>query len=286
DIAMYKAKEKGKNQFVMCSTVIKEEVNFKSKLTNNLYHALERHELVVYYQPQVSLETGRIIAVEALLRWQHPKLGLIPPKVIIPLAEQTGLINPICEWVLKTACTQNKAWQKMGLPHVRIAINISATQFRNPLLISQIKKLLKDTGLKPRYLELELTENIAINKASYIVGLLNALKKLGVFISIDDFGTEYSSLSRLKLLSIDQLKIDKQFIDGIVENEKDQAIVNTIILLAKNLGLSVIAEGAETEEQVNYLKENRCDTVQGFYYYQPMPAAEMTAVLQHKIMIP
>lgn len=285
DIAMYKAKEKGKNQFVMCSTVMKEESNFKNKLTSHLYHALERDELVVHYQPQISLETGRIVAVEALLRWQHPELGLIQPKVIIPLAEQTGLINPIGEWVLRTACSQNKAWQEMGLPHVRIAVNISATQFRNPLLISQIKKLLKDTGLKPRYLELELTENIAINKASYIIGLLNGLKKLGIFISIDDFGTEYSSLSRLKLLSINQLKIDKQFIDGIVENEKDQAIVNTIILLAKNLGLSVIAEGAETEEQVNYLKENRCDTVQGFYYYQPMPAAEMTAVLSQGINI-
>ena len=282
DIAMNKAKEKGKNNFVLCSTVIKEEINFKNKLISNLYHALEKHELRVYYQPQICLKTGRIVAVEALLRWQHPELGIILPKVIIPLAEQTGLINPIGEWVLMTACSQNKSWQDMGLPPIRIAVNISATQFRNPLLISEMKKLIRETDLKPRYLELELTENIAINKSSYIVNVLNGLKKLGVYISIDDFGTEYSSLSRLKLLPMDQIKIDKQFIDGIVENEKDQAIVNTIILLAKNLGLNVIAEGAETQEQIDFLKAQQCDTVQGFFYYKPMPAAEMEQLLRQK----
>lgn len=282
DIAMYKAKEKGKNNYVLCSAMIKEEVQFISKLTGDLYHALERDQLMVYYQPQVCLQTGRIEAVEALLRWQHPELGMIPPKVIIPLAEQTGLINPIGEWVLKTACHQNKLWQDNGLPQIRVAINISATQFRNPLLISQIKKLIKETGLKPKYLELELTENIAINKSSYIVGVLNGLKKLGLYISIDDFGTEYSSLSRLKLLPMDQIKIDKQFIDGIAENEKDQAIVNTIIRLAKNLGLSVVAEGVETQAQINFLKEQKCDTVQGFFYHKPMPAAEIEQLLQQK----
>ena len=286
DIATYKAKEKGKNQFVLCSTVIKEEVDLKNKLTSNLYHALERNELRVYYQPQVCLQTGKIVAVEALLRWQHPELDIIPPKVIIPLAEQTGLINPIGEWVLKTACSQNKAWQDMGLPPIRVAINISATQFRNPLLIYQLKKLIKETDLKPKYLELELTENIAIDKSSYIISVLNGLKKLGVYLSIDDFGTEYSSLSRLKLLPIDQIKIDKQFIDGITEDEKDRAIINTIILLAKNLGLNVIAEGAETEEQVKFLKEKRCDTVQGFYYYKPMTAVEMERVLRENIGTP
>lgn len=280
DIALYKAKDKGKNNYILCSLLMKEEVNFKNKLTSNLYHALENRELQVYYQPQVCLKTGKIIAVEALLRWQHPELGIILPKVIIPLAEQTGLINPIGEWVLKTACSQNKAWQDSGLPPVRIAVNISASQFGNPMLIGMLKKLLKETELKPKYLELELTENIAIDKSSYIIRILSGLKKLGLYLSIDDFGTEYSSLSRLKLLPVDQLKIDKQFIDGIVGNEKDQAIVNTIIQLAKNLGIDVIAEGAETEEQVNFLKENRCDTVQGFYYYHPMPAAEMVAVLR------
>lgn len=286
DIAMYKAKDKGKNNYVLCSATIKEEVNFKNILTSQLYHALENQELVVYYQPQVCLQSGKIVAVEALLRWRHPELGMIPPKLMIPLAEQTGLINPIGEWVLTTACQQNKAWQEMGLPPIRMAINISATQFRNPQLISQLKKLLKESDLKPRYLELELTENIAINKDSYIVGLLNGLKKLGLFISIDDFGTEYSSLSRLKLLPIDQLKIDKQFIDGIVGSEKDQAIVNTIILLARNLGIGVIAEGAESENQVNFLKANHCDLVQGFYYYQPMPAAEIEAVLGQSLKQP
>lgn len=285
DIAMCKAKEKGRNNYVLCSATIKEEVKLKNKLTGNLYHALDNHELRVYYQPQICLTTGKIVAVEALLRWQHPELGIIPPKVIIPLAEQTGLINPIGEWVLMTACSQNKLWQDMGLPPVRMAVNISATQFRNPLLISQMKKLIKETNLKPRYLELELTENIAIDKSSYIVNVLNGLKKLGLYISIDDFGTEYSSLSRLKFLPMDQIKIDKQFIDGITENEKDQAIVNTIILLAKNLGLSVIAEGTETEEQIDYLKAQQCDMVQGFFYYKPMPTAEMEAVLRQETNI-
>ena len=205
---------------------------------------------------------------------------MILPRVIIPLAEQTGLINPIGEWVLETACHQNKQWQDGGLPPIRVAVNISATQFRNPLLISQLKKLLKESDLKPSYLELELTENIAIHKSSYIISVLNELKRLGLFISIDDFGTEYSSLSRLKLLPIDQIKIDKQFIDGIAGNKKDQAIVNTIIQLAKNLGLSVIAEGAETEAQINFLKDKKCDTVQGFFYYKPMPAAEMETILR------
>lgn len=281
-IAMYKAKEKGKNQYVVCSETIKEEVHLKMILTNSLYHAQERHELIIYYQPQVCLKTEKIVAVEALLRWQHPELGMISPTVMIPLAEQTGLINPIGEWVLKTACWQNKTWQDMGLPHVRMAVNISATQFRNPILISQVKNILVETGLKPKHLELELTENIAINKSNHIVSALNGLKKLGVFISIDDFGTEYSSLSRLKMLPIDQIKMDKQFVDGITGSEKDQAIANTIILLGKNLGLNVIAEGVETEAQIKFLKENLCDTVQGFYYYRPMPAEEIEKVLRQE----
>lgn len=282
DIAMYKAKDKGKNQYVICSGMIKEEINFKMVITNSLYHAQERQELMVHYQPQVCLKTGKIVAVEALLRWQHPVRGMIPPGVMIPLAEQTGLINPIGAWVLKTACHQNKAWQDMGLPHVRMAINISATQFRNPILISQVKNILIETGLKPKYLELELTENIAIKKSNYIISALNGLKKLGISLSIDDFGTEYSSLSRLKMLPIDQIKMDKQFVDGIVGSEKDQAIANTIIQLGKNLGLDVIAEGVETEAQIKFLKENSCDTVQGFYYYMPMPPEEIEKVLSQQ----
>ena len=282
NIAMYKSKEKGKNHFVLCSPVIKEEVNFKTKLTNHLYHALERDELELHYQPQICLQTGKIVGVEALLRWTHPELNMIPPNVFIPLAEQTGLINPIGEWVLKTACCQNKAWQEMGLPPVRMAVNISATQFRNPKLTTLIKKLLKETDLKPRYFELELTENIAINQSDYIIEILDRLRKQGVFISIDDFGTEYSSLSRLKTLPIDQIKIDKQFIDGVAKGKTDQAIVNTIILLAKNLGLNVIAEGVETHEQLAFLKDIQCDSVQGFYYHRPMPAQELEIILQYQ----
>lgn len=286
DIAMYKSKEKGKNQYVLCSPAIKEEAHFKTQLTGHLYHALEREELQLYYQPQICLQSGKIVGVEALLRWLHPELQMIPPQMIIPLAEQTGLINPIGEWVLETACRQNKVWQEMGLPPVRMAVNISATQFRNPGLTNHLKKLLKETDLKPRYLELELTENIAINQADGIVAILERLKKLGVFISIDDFGTEYPSLSRLKTLPIDQLKIDKQFIDGVVDDEKDQTIVTAIILLAKNLGLNVISEGVETAEQLAFLKERQCDLVQGFYYHRPMPAEELQKILQQQKNIP
>jgi diguanylate cyclase (GGDEF)-like protein len=280
DIAMYKAKERGKNRYVLCSPDLKEEIRHKNELLGSIHGVLDRKELLIHYQPQVCLATGRIIAVEALLRWQHPIYNMVSPKTIIPLAEQTGMINPIGEWVLRTACRQNRQWQEMGLPQIRMAVNMSATQFRNPKLNSLIMRILKETDLKPKYLELELTENIAINRSDFIVGVLERLKKLGVFISIDDFGTEYSSLSRLKMLPIDQLKMDKQFVDGLAENEKDQAIANTIILLAKNLGLHVIAEGVETREQINFLQEHQCDSVQGFYYYQPMSAAEIENLLK------
>ena len=280
DIAMYNAKEKGKNRFELCSPNMKEEVLMKIRLSNNLYRALDRKELVIHYQPQISVQSKQIIGLEALLRWNHPEMGLISPVRFIPLAEQSGLISPIGEWVLRTACAQNKAWQDAGLASVRMAINISVNQFRNPEFVSQVENILRDTKLDPQYLELEITESIAIKESDYIIEILNRLKKLGLSISIDDFGTEYSSLSRLKLLPIDRIKMDMQFVHGINSSDKDRAITKVIISLAQNLGLKVIAEGVETEQQLEFLSQRMCDEVQGFYYYQPMPAQEVEPILR------
>ena len=280
DIAMYSAKDKGKNQYVVCSSDMKDSVHMKMKLTNNLYRAQERNELVLYYQPQVDLLSKQIIGLEALIRWNHPELGMIPPTVFIPLAEQTGLINSIGEWVLNNACRQNKIWQDMKLPHVRMAVNLSVNQFRNPDIVNQVHKVLQETCLDSKYLELEITESIAIKESAYIIKVLNRMKELGVSISIDDFGTEYSSLSRLKLLPIDRIKVDIQFVRGIEGSNKDKAITKAIINLAKNLELKVIAEGVETEKQLDFLTQGMCDEVQGYYYYKPMIAEDVELLLQ------
>ncbi len=283
DIAMYNAKAKGKNQYVLCTEDIKQRVQQKVKVSNQLFRVLDRNELIVYYQPQVSLPSCRIVGVEALLRWNHPEMGMVPPITFIPLAEQTGLINGIGEWILKTACIQNKKWQQMGLPLVRMAVNVSVNQFRDPNMVEKVKKILMETGLAPEYLELEITESAAMNESGYIINVLNNLKDLGVTISIDDFGTEYSSLSRLKLLPIDRIKMDMQFVRSIEGGRKDRAIVKVIINLAKNLGIKVIAEGVETELQKSFLQGKMCDEVQGYYFYRPMPGEELEAVLKASV---
>ncbi len=280
DIAMYHAKDKGKNQYVLCSPHMREEIQLKMRLTNSLYRALDRHELVVHYQPQIDLPSGKIVGMEALLRWRHPEIGMVPPGIFIPLAEQSGLINNIGEWVLYEACRQNKQWQMMGLPRMRVAVNISVNQFRNPNLVGQVKQVLEITKLDPQDLELEITEGIAIKEAGYIVSVLNELKKLNVCISIDDFGTEYSSLSRLKLLPVDRIKMDMQFVREIEHSDKDKAISQVIINLAKSLGMKVIAEGVETQGQLDFLVAKECDEVQGYYYYLPMPGSEVESAIR------
>lgn len=275
DIAMYMAKAKGKNQYVLCTVDMKEEVKRNIKLSNNLYRAQERDEFTVYYQPQIKLNTGEIIGLEALLRWNHPEMGMIPPGIFIPLSEMNGTINNIGEWVLKTAVRQNKKWQDMGFPPLRIAVNLSIVQFSNPNFVNTVDRILKEADLSPKYLELEITESIATKEAAHVVDALTRLKQLGVSISIDDFGTEYSSLNRLKALPIDRIKIDMQFIQGIEGSEKDQAITKIIINLAKSLRLEVLAEGVETTPQLEFLNQGMCDEVQGYYYYKPMPAEEI-----------
>lgn len=280
DLAMYQAKGQGKNRYALCSMDMKDKAIDQMKLTNLLYRSLERQELVVYYQPQVKLETQQVVGLEALLRWMLPERGIISPSVFIPLAEQTGLIQPIGAWVLKTACSQVKLWQDMGLPPVRIAVNVSLQQLTNKDFPRQVSETLKATGLSPEYLELEVTESIANSQVSGIVDMLAGLKALGVSLSIDDFGTEYSSLSRLKQLPVDRLKLDMQFVRGIESSDKDRAIAKVIISLAQSLQMKVIAEGVETAAQLDFLSQKLCDEVQGFYYYKPMPAEQVEKILR------
>lgn len=280
DMSMYEAKSKGKNQFAVCTTMMKDNAEKSILLLNDLHNAIENDELIVYYQPQVNLKTGEIDGLEALLRWDHPKFGIISPEVFIPLAEKNNLINEIGEWVLKTACNQNKKWQCMGLPKQTVAVNLSVMQFINPEITCSIKNILKETNLDPKFLELEITESVAIKETNDVLNVLNKFKKIGVSISIDDFGTEYSCLSRFKMLPIDRIKIDMQFIQGIEIDEKDQAITIIVINLAKNLGLNVLAEGVETEGQLEFLVERGCDHAQGYYYCMPMAACDIEKILR------
>jgi len=279
DIAMYKAKEKGKNQFQLCTLIIKNSLMEEVKLTNSLYCALERNELELYYQPQVNIISGEIIGLEALIRWHNTTLGLVNPGDFIHIAEKTGLILPIGEWVIRSACIQNKAWQDAGILNVPIAVNLSVNQFENTKIVQEITKILKQTDLNPKNLELEITENIIMKEPEYIIESLKQLKELGVTIAIDDFGTEYSSLNYIKQLPVDKIKIAMSFIRGININHKDEAIIKVIIVLAKNLGLKVIAEGVETKEQLDFLREQMCDEIQGYYYYKPMPASQIEELI-------
>ena len=282
DIAMYKAKEKGKNQYALCNPLMKDKVTEVMKMTNHLYRALELDELVVYYQPQVCCSTGRITGFEALLRWRHPEMGLVSPGKFIPIAENTGLIVPIGEWVLRTACMQNKKWHNEGYPHLRMAVNLSLVQMKRGNISNDVQRILTETGLEPEFLELEITESTAMNKDVHIVEVLNEIKKLGITISIDDFGTEHSSLNRLKEMPIDRIKIAMPFVHGITISDKDEAITKTIITLAQSLGVSTIAEGVETKQQLEFLQKRMCDEIQGFFFYKPLPAEEIDVLLRSK----
>lgn len=282
DMAMYQAKSKGKNQYAKCSHAMKKEMIRTLGLSKDLHKALENDEFVLYYQPQIDVQTGEINGLEALIRWQHPQQGLIYPGDFIPLAEENRSIIAIGEWVLKTACKQNKRLQDLGFSPLRMGVNLSAAQFVHPRISEQIEEALRGSQLKARYLELEITEGIAIKKVAYAESVLKKFKDIGVRIAIDDFGTEYSSLSRLKELPIDRIKIDMQFIQGIDLDEKDRAITMIIINLAKSLRLNVIAEGVETLKQLNFLNQKMCDDIQGFYFHKPMSAASLEALLWEK----
>jgi len=278
DLAMYEAKKNGKGKVVFCSEKMKKDVREKMILTNSLHRALEREELFLHYQPKVCPETLAMVGSEALLRWAHPEMGIISPALFIPFAEQNGLITAIGAWVIETACAQNKAWQERGCKPLPVAVNLSLEQFRGGKLETIVKNCLAKTGLEPRYLELEITETIAMDDSPEVIKTLHQLKALGVGISIDDFGTEFSSLGRLKDLPVDGIKIDRPFIGGIGVNPKDESIIAVMIHLAKKLGLRVLAEGVETEAQLAFLRHKGCDQVQGYYCGRPVSAADFEAV--------
>ena len=269
--AMSYAKKSGKNQFVIYSKNLESDAHERIVLEASFRKALDSDELILYYQPKIDIKTGRIIGVEALVRWQHLERGLMLPAEFIPMAEETGLISQLDEWVLRKACEQNKKWLDSGLPPISVAVNLSSVQFASPKLEGLIETILKETGLKPEYLELEITETMAMN-VDYAIPTLNRLDALGVKISLDDFGTGFSSMNYLTKFTIDRLKIDRSFIWNIDKSASDSNIVVTIIRLAHSLGLKVIAEGVEDNKQLQFLDNHGCDEVQGFFYSKPVPA--------------
>jgi EAL domain-containing protein (putative c-di-GMP-specific phosphodiesterase class I) len=248
-------------------------------LENDLHQALKQDEFFVYYQPQVNINTGEITGMEALVRWQHPKFGLLSPAKFITLAEETGLILPIGEWVLQTACAQNKAWQDMGLPPVRVAVNLSARQFQQLTLRNIVAETLQHTNLDPQFLELEITESIAMHDVEATRAILSHLHKMGVHLSIDDFGTGYSSLAYLKKFPLDTLKIDKSFVRNLANDPQNSGIIRAIMTLGKGFNLRVIAEGVETEAERECLRSFQCEEMQGYLTSPPLSADDATEFL-------
>ncbi|HEY9849989.1 MAG TPA: EAL domain-containing protein [Leptolyngbyaceae cyanobacterium] len=282
DAAMYRAKHQGRNNYQLYTSAIGNKAYERLILENNLYKALEREEFLLHYQPQIDIETGEILSMEALIRWESAERGLIPPAQFIPLAEETGLICPIGEWVLRTACAQNKAWQLAGLSPIRIAVNLSGRQFQQKNLVKTIAQVLDETGLDPRYLEIEITESIAIQDVELTICVLQSLQKMGIHISIDDFGTGYSSLWSLKRFPLNTLKIDRSFVRDLISDPKDAAIIQAVIALGHGLDLKVIAEGVETPEQFSFLRSVNCDAVQGYLFSPPLSTQAATQLYLKK----
>ena len=280
DTALYRAKEQGRNNYQLYTPAMNARAFERLALENSLRKALERNEFSLYYQPQLKMQTGEIVGIEALLRWQHPDLGIVYPSEFISIAEETGLIGPLGEWVIRTACAQNQDWQKAALPPMTMAVNLSARQFQQQDLVQDVARILKETGLEARWLEMEITEGIAMQNADYTNVLLRGLKEMGVRVALDDFGTGYSSLSYLKKFPIDTLKIDQSFVRDLTIDPNDAAIANAVIVLAHSLKLKVVAEGVETTEQETYLREHHCDTYQGFLFSSPLPADSFEMLLR------
>jgi diguanylate cyclase (GGDEF)-like protein/PAS domain S-box-containing protein len=279
DSAMYRAKEHGRNNFQFFTNELNELMKERFELENNLRRALERGQFELLYQPRVNLASRKIVGCEALIRWQLPGRGVISPGRFIPVAEEIGLIAPIGHWVLHTACAQSKAWQNAGFTPCVVSVNVSPRQFRRDDLVETIREVLAATELDPRYLEIELTENMVMHDAPHMIQMLHAIKRLGVQIAVDDFGTGYSSLSYLKRFPVDRLKVDRSFVEDIATDADDAAIVRTIIALGHNLGLKVVAEGVETEEQIAFLSANACDELQGYYFSKPISGWRMRKLL-------
>ncbi|MBI2311404.1 MAG: EAL domain-containing protein [Betaproteobacteria bacterium] len=279
DVAMYRAKELGRNNFQAYSNTMRVRLAERLAVHNGLLRAIEQHELLVYYQPQADLRTGKIVGAEALVRWRHPDRGLVPPDRFIPVAEETGLIAPIGEFVLRTACAQTRDWQSQGLPSIRIAVNLSPRQFWEPKLPKVVQKALHDAGLEPSYLELELTESLVMRSVEEAVKTMKAFRAMGVGLAMDDFGTGYSSLSALQRLPLNRLKIAQAFMRDVPSHPDSVAIAQAIISLGHTLKLTVIAEGVETAEQLEFLRANGCDEIQGYLLGKPMPPEQLAELL-------
>ncbi|HEY8888053.1 MAG TPA: EAL domain-containing protein, partial [Gallionella sp.] len=285
DVAMYRAKNDGRNNYRFFTAEMQTHSARILQLENALRYALERDELSLHYQPQISLQGGRIIGAEALLRWQHPSLGMVPPAEFIPIAESSGQILQIGEWVLRTAARQMKSWMDSGMAPMIIAVNLSAVQFRHPNLPEMVTKILDSVKLPAQYLELELTEGVAMHDPLGAIAMMDNLHERGIRMSIDDFGTGYSSLSYLKRFKVYKLKIDQSFVRDITDDTEDKAIVSAIICLAGSLGLQTIAEGVETEGQLAFLREQGCNEVQGYYFSKPLPAEQFEAFVKAKSQV-
>jgi diguanylate cyclase (GGDEF)-like protein len=287
DAAMYHAKNKGRGAYQFFAPAMNAFARDRLELENGLRRALEQREFVLHYQPKVDVRTGRVDSAEALVRWRHPTRGLVPPLDFVPLAEETGLIIPIGEWVIREACRQAYAWQAAGLRPLRVAVNLSAKQFKQTNLVESIRTALRLARLEPRFLEIELTESAVMQDAEQSIEILRELSELGVRISVDDFGTGYSSLSYLRRLPLDKLKIDRAFIRELATSRDDAEIVRAIVSLAHTLRLKVIAEGVETPEQLEFLRTLGCDQYQGYHYSAPMPSNAFVAMMrEHQVEQP
>jgi len=287
DAAMYYAKERGRNNYQFYSLTINDNAMEKIRMLHSLRRAVKQNEIIVHYQPQVNLRSGKIVGAEALARWLHPDYGLVSPKVFIPLAEESGLISSIGEFVLFTACAQNKAWQEAGFSPIRVAVNISTYQVIQKDFVEMIRKILEEIRLEPKYLELEFTETIIMNNSEHISSTLKELKSLGIQCSIDDFGTGYSSLSYLKYLPIDRIKLDQTFVGSLRRDTGDDAISKAVITMAHDLNLKVTAEGVETVQQLDFLHSHDCDEAQGFLFNRPLPAKDFVRLFteeEHRVL--
>ncbi|HEY6064856.1 MAG TPA: EAL domain-containing protein, partial [Thermoanaerobaculia bacterium] len=286
DTAMYRAKEQGRDNYQLYSPAMDTRANERLSLENRLRQALQRDELVLFYQPIVDLSTWRVRGAEALLRWRHPERGLLPPSEFITLAEISGLITPIGRWVLETACAQVREWQAMGHPRLTVSVNLSARQFLQSDLVTEVAAALAAAEIEAGCLDLEITESSAMENAERAINTLWELKRLGVKISLDDFGTGYSSLNYLKRFPIDRVKLDRSFVRDVVKNSEDAAIVRAIIAMAHTLKMTVVAEGVEKQDQLAFLSEHRCDEMQGFLFSPPVPSAQFLALLSRRNATP
>jgi diguanylate cyclase (GGDEF)-like protein len=285
DLAMYRAKELGANQFQFYTQGMNKLARLRLKRENELRRAIENDEFFLTYQPQFDLATKKMVSLEALIRWKHPIKGTILPLDFIPLAEETGLIIPIGEWVLKTACKQNKAWQDKGLPSMPVSVNAGSYQFKQPNFVEKVKHILRDTGLKPEYLELEVTENVIVSNPE-VMKVIKELRDVGVEVSLDDFGTGNSSLSYLKKVHVDRLKIDQSFVSNIDVDKSDEVIIQAIIDMAHSLDYQVLAEGVETQKQMKFLISKNCQSAQGYYFSKPLSSQEIEVFMKAYVSSP